>query len=746
MNIHFYKRILILVAIAFISRNASATIYYNMSGLSSSDTLDVTICTDEDLQIIAPSDYSNFRWHSDPPPAGLINPILNIGGTILSVTNPASGGGNGDTLQISGGLFLLRSLFLICDSAGTDITFPIKGRYENMIFTNPASVDLGSDRHGCTGDSIQLFSLNTIGSFSMKWLPSNVVSDTLTVAISGTYEVHGCRAGDWIFTGVSDGCCTRDSVNVFIQPNPILTSNADTTLCAGDSLQINSIVSNTNSIYNHVWSGDISDFNTTNSINPIAIINNVGIRNYKLTVSDTTAAACSDSISFQVEMTAPINANLSFTDSTICASDSINLISSVSGGTPNYQLSWYQLSPKTLVSNVSNPKVQVNIDTKFILEISDSISCFLSSDTIQIIPTDLGIVNQSPNSQNDTVSLCMGQSSTLCIEGTGGNIPYSYSWVPSDSLTSLNTSCTSASPISSTDYLGRVTDSSGCYLELPLHVKIRPLPIVSLPEDTIICLNDTLNIMAEAMGGTDSNFTYTWWLTLANLDSLDSNSSSVAYFVKQNDILPNSVLVRVTDEHGCESGPDVMDIIGFKKPSASPELNFEGDHIFSDKTINGIYQEGTTLQFTSNAINSQSIQWILNSNEIVSEFDKLDTLIEDSGSYIMTLRLVAEQNACAVNYSIPFNVIDRISPHVYDVITANNDDQNPTLMIDRLHLFGNNELIIFNRWGSELYRTENYQNTNGWNAETVPEGTYFYHLIVDGDPLSPHKGSFMVIR
>jgi len=41
--------------------------------------------------------------------------------------------------------------------------------------------------------------------------------------------------------------------------------------------------------------------------------------------------------------------------------------------------------------------------------------------------------------------------------------------------------------------------------------------------------------------------------------------------------------------------------------------------------------------------------------------------------------------------------------------------------------------LIFNRWGNEVYSSENYQNDwdGTWDGKILPDGTYFY-IFSDG--------------
>jgi gliding motility-associated-like protein len=67
-------------------------------------------------------------------------------------------------------------------------------------------------------------------------------------------------------------------------------------------------------------------------------------------------------------------------------------------------------------------------------------------------------------------------------------------------------------------------------------------------------------------------------------------------------------------------------------------------------------------------------------------------------------------------------------------ITPNGDGFNDVFVIEGIEYYPNNELVIFNRWGAEVFRVTNYQNDwdgksannlNVW-GEDLPTGTYYY--------------------
>ncbi len=85
--------------------------------------------------------------------------------------------------------------------------------------------------------------------------------------------------------------------------------------------------------------------------------------------------------------------------------------------------------------------------------------------------------------------------------------------------------------------------------------------------------------------------------------------------------------------------------------------------------------------------------------------------------------------------------------------SPNGDGINDVLYVNGLEDYSNSELIVFNRWGEEIYQTPDYQND--WNGNVAdgklgangpaPNGTYFYILnvrILD----NPLKGYVVIKR
>lgn len=66
-----------------------------------------------------------------------------------------------------------------------------------------------------------------------------------------------------------------------------------------------------------------------------------------------------------------------------------------------------------------------------------------------------------------------------------------------------------------------------------------------------------------------------------------------------------------------------------------------------------------------------------------------------------------------------------------NVFTPNSDGQNDFFDIINVDQFPDNELVIYNRWGNEVFKTKRYSSINRFAGTGLPDGTYFYILKVN---------------
>ena len=84
--------------------------------------------------------------------------------------------------------------------------------------------------------------------------------------------------------------------------------------------------------------------------------------------------------------------------------------------------------------------------------------------------------------------------------------------------------------------------------------------------------------------------------------------------------------------------------------------------------------------------------------------------------------------------------VDGCTINVFNAISPNGDGSNDILYIAGIECYPNNEVLIFNRWGVQVFETKGYNNNDkvfkGYSdgratissSEPLPDGTYFYIL------------------
>jgi len=80
-------------------------------------------------------------------------------------------------------------------------------------------------------------------------------------------------------------------------------------------------------------------------------------------------------------------------------------------------------------------------------------------------------------------------------------------------------------------------------------------------------------------------------------------------------------------------------------------------------------------------------------------------------------------NGCADTLVVTVVTTDMVIPNIF---TPNGDGKNDVFKIAGLVSYPGSQLIIFNRWGNEVYNADNY--LNDWNGSGLAEGTYYYVL------------------
>ncbi|MGX5817199.1 Calx-beta domain-containing protein [Chitinophaga lutea] len=83
--------------------------------------------------------------------------------------------------------------------------------------------------------------------------------------------------------------------------------------------------------------------------------------------------------------------------------------------------------------------------------------------------------------------------------------------------------------------------------------------------------------------------------------------------------------------------------------------------------------------------------------------------------------------------------------HFGNVFTPNGDGKNERFVIGGIEKYPGAMLQVFNRWGAQVYRSNDYQND--WNGSNLNEGTYYYILEVKKpEGTKQYKGWVTILR
>ena len=138
------------------------------------------------------------------------------------------------------------------------------------------------------------------------------------------------------------------------------------------------------------------------------------------------------------------------------------------------------------------------------------------------------------------------------------------------------------------------------------------------------------------------------------------------------------------------------------------------------------------------AADNPSVEWYWQPNgsadaELISS--DLSLLVSDIGTYYAESTTAGP---CAVTsegvVEVTLADCDLVIPNV---ITPGNDDYNNRFVVTNLSQFENSTIRIYNRWGIEVFRHDDFGSTNGWlPGDDVSSGMYYYVLhIARGDEL-----------
>jgi gliding motility-associated-like protein len=294
---------------------------------------------------------------------------------------------------------------------------------------NP-SVVTTNDMLICSGTPVQL---NTTGAQTYSWTPGTSLTNASIPDPVATPVV----STQYIVTGTStSGCTAKDTVNINIHPVPVISISNDTTICKNSSLQL--FVTGGQS---YVWTPPAT---INNPVSATPVVSPLNDTRYYVSITGINTCVYKDSVQINIRPDAVFTLS---DPRAICLNDSVRLIAG-GGDTYNWQ-------PAVSLSNnsIANPWAFPVAPTNYSVTITD-LTCNESATlSVDVDVLTLPIVQAVRSNDID----CSNDQSQLIANGAA-----LYSWQPAITLSNPSTYNPIATPVVTTDYTVKGTDTQGC--------------------------------------------------------------------------------------------------------------------------------------------------------------------------------------------------------------------------------------------------------------------------------------------
>jgi gliding motility-associated-like protein len=156
-------------------------------------------------------------------------------------------------------------------------------------------------------------------------------------------------------------------------------------------------------------------------------------------------------------------------------------------------------------------------------------------------------------------------------------------------------------------------------------------------------------------------------------------------------------------------------------------------------------EEGQEVVLQGSIAGNYPVTWSPAQDLTFVNGNRLQPLAAPTVTTVYTLS--AGPAGCQAVSQVTVKVKKRPLIRIPNAFSPNGDRQDDTWEIDRIGDFPNNTVTIFNRWGNQVFKTDNYNRTNEWNGQIngqpAPLGTYYYVIRLSKD--QTYSGSLTVV-
>jgi len=352
----------------------------------------------------------------------------------------------------------------------------------------------------------------------------------------------------------------------------------------------------------------------------------------------------------------------------------------------------------------------------------------------------------------------------LCTEGTenaalnathdGSVIIDSWVWTNPDGDTISTDQFTTVEMVTIDDagiYCVTATSSEGCETTtcdtLIVTQAIMDEPTITSNCDGFVCVGNSCELAAVFSGNNiDSVVWSVTGSTTPGAEGLpaDPNQAQITITPTQNGIYTYTVTVY---SEGCPSSSSTAVNVSSQASVAEDfmEVQFNGSINDYDVTENDVIPGSLPGTFTINVTSDVNNGTLTNNGDGTFDYTP-DEGFFGTDQFIYEICVQCQIEVCV--WAIVNIEVTTDECLVPTVITPNEDGMNDELRITCVEDHPTNELVIYSRWGDEVYRASPYNNDwkGTYNNQELPDGTYYYVFRIDVNDPDPKKGAITIMR
>jgi gliding motility-associated-like protein len=626
----------------------------------------------------------------------------------------------------------------------------------NVFVSKPLQINAGNDTTICYGQEIRIAAVASGGNssnYAYDWNHGLGKSATQVIKplTSAVYRVV-----------LSDQCSLfpdTDYVTINVRDPLKIATSSDTTICLGQSVDLTASGSGgLVSSHQLTWDSGAGS-GKTKTVSPATSTT------YTVVLSDNCSPAA-DSASIRITVRAPLKVQAR-SDTTICSGQSLRMFATISGGNSQaYKFSWNKG-----LAGISNQKISPKETTVYRVIATDNCS---APDTAYVrveVRKPLKVIAGS------SLNVCFGQVVDLNAEGSGGDsLNYTFSWnngLGIGKTHSVYAGISTKYRVVLTDHCSNKADTGY------VNVVVRPALKISARAFTKICEGNSVYLFADASGGDDQNYAYSWDHGIGSGRSAviqPANTATYTVTVKDGCSIPahdtvtvqvmplpavdfvvdaNSICTKekVTFINKSGGGPGSRYLWSFSDQTTSTDENPE-HHFLSSGTYSAslrvispggcadsitrnslvtvnplpsgqfVASPGITnilspiIKFDNFSAGAVRYKWDMGDGKGTSSQESMDYEYLDTGRF--QVKMVAFNDfGCVDTVMRPVKIADVYRFFVPTAFTPNGDGLNDTFHPTGMGI-RSYETSIFNRWGQLIFKS--YDMRAGWNGSVFNSG------------------------